>query len=133
MFPDLLLNTDNPRSEVRFAPGIVASHVQVESVEIGKGRNRNESAKFAEQEISQIPQWPKYFEGNTAEKIIKYLTNPGVLKTIWKIWNVWKWTLDSIADPPVVDDEKDNRSEHKGLNAMPDRDPGSHEKVFFII
>ena len=41
MFPDLLLNFDNISFEVRFAPGVVTSHIQVESIEMGEGRKRN--------------------------------------------------------------------------------------------
>ena len=79
MFPDLLLNTHNLGPEVRFAPGMVTSHIQIESVEIGEGRNRNKTANNKEgrgQSFEQkISQWPQYFERNTAEKTIKYLTN----------------------------------------------------------
>ena len=48
MFPDLLLNTDNLGPEVRMTPGMVTSHIQVESVEVGEGRNRNQSANNKE-------------------------------------------------------------------------------------
>ena len=41
MFSDLLLNTHNLGPEVRFAPCIVMSDIQIESVEMGEGRNRN--------------------------------------------------------------------------------------------
>ena len=41
MCSDLLLNTHNLGPEVRFAPCIVMSDVQIESVEMGEGRNRN--------------------------------------------------------------------------------------------
>ena len=43
MVPDLLLNFDNLGPELRFAPHNVTSYLQVESVEMGEGRNRNES------------------------------------------------------------------------------------------
>ena len=44
MFPDLLLNIHDFGPELIFAPGMVASHIQVESVKMGEGRQRNEIA-----------------------------------------------------------------------------------------
>ena len=48
MFPDLLLNTHNLGPEVRFAPGLVTSHIQIESVEIGEARERNQTANVSQ-------------------------------------------------------------------------------------
>ena len=44
MFPDLLLNIADVGPELIFAPGMVTSNIQVESVEMGEGRERNEIA-----------------------------------------------------------------------------------------
>ena len=52
MFPDLLLNTYNLGPERRFTPGMVASYIQVESVEMGEGWKRNQTANNED----QIPQ-----------------------------------------------------------------------------
>ena len=54
MFPDLLLNYDNFGFEVRFAPGVVTSHIQVESVEMGEGRKRNEFANVKRNNVNQV-------------------------------------------------------------------------------
>ena len=82
MIFDLLLNTRNLVSEVRFAPGMVTSHIQIEPVDVGEGWNGNRTA-------NNKNQWPKQFEGKTAEKIIKEIANPGIFKTIRNLWNVW--------------------------------------------
>ena len=47
MFPDLLLNTHNLGSEVRFAPLDVTSYIQIESVEMGEARERNHTANVS--------------------------------------------------------------------------------------
>ena len=47
MFPDLLLNFDNLGLELRFAPGMVTSYIQVESVEMGEARERNHTANVS--------------------------------------------------------------------------------------
>ena len=49
MFPDLLLNTHNLGSELRFAPLDVTSDIQIESVEMGEARKRNHTANNEEQ------------------------------------------------------------------------------------
>ena len=69
MFPDLLLNTHNPGPEVRFAPDNVTSDIQIECVDVGEGRNRNQTAN------DKKCQWPPEFERKTAEQIIKELAN----------------------------------------------------------
>ena len=45
MFSYLLLNTHNLGSEVRFTSGMVTSHIQIESVELGEDTIRNTSAQ----------------------------------------------------------------------------------------
>ena len=54
MFPDLLLNTHNLVPEVRFAPGIVTSYIQIESVEIGEARKRNVSADVESKSVNHL-------------------------------------------------------------------------------
>ena len=44
MFPDLLFILHNLGTEVRFAPGMVTSNIQIESVEMGEGRKWNHTA-----------------------------------------------------------------------------------------
>ena len=44
MFPDLLLNTHNLGPEVSFTPHNVTYDIQIESVEMGETRERNQSA-----------------------------------------------------------------------------------------
>ena len=52
MFPNLLLNYDNLGPEIRFASDMVTSHIQIELIDIGEGRKRNEVANNE----NQIPQ-----------------------------------------------------------------------------
>ena len=48
MFPNLLLNTHNLSPEVRFAPGMMTFHIQVESVEISESRKRNKTTNVSQ-------------------------------------------------------------------------------------
>ena len=54
MFPDLLLNLHNSSPEVRFAPDIVTSYIQIELVDIGEGRERNEFADIKRNNVNQV-------------------------------------------------------------------------------
>ena len=94
MILDLLLNIANLLPEVRFAPGMVTSDIQIESVDVGEGRNGNPTADNKE------CQWPPKGGGKRAEKKIEELANPGVLKTIWNAWNARNCTS-------LVDAEED--------------------------
>ena len=44
MFPNLLLNAHNVGPELRLAPLDVTSYIQIESVEMGEGWKRNDTA-----------------------------------------------------------------------------------------
>ena len=44
MFPDLLFILHNLGPEVRFASGVVAFNIQIESEEMGKARNRKHAS-----------------------------------------------------------------------------------------
>ena len=114
MISDFLLNNANPFPEVRFAPGMVTSDLQIECVDVGEGWYRNQTT------INKECQWPQHFEGKTAEKIIEELADPGFLKAIWKIWNGWYCT--SLV---VIDAEDDNYRRHKWLDTMIDSNPAS--------
>ena len=102
MIFDLLLNTRNLVSEVMFAPGMVTSHIQIEPVDVGEGRNGNRTA-------SNKNQWPQQFEGKTAEKIIKKLANPDIFKTIRNLGNFWNCKFCFGVD---TDAEEDNKCEY---------------------
>ena len=46
MFPDFSLDTPNLCSEVSMAPSKVTPHIQIESVDVGEGRNRDSCASL---------------------------------------------------------------------------------------
>ena len=103
MIPDLLLDNDNLVPEVRFAPGMVTSDIQIESVDVGEGRNRNKTPN------NKKCQWPPHSSGKTAEQKIKELANRGFLKSLWNIWNGCTIFTTSV----VVDADEDNYCKYK--------------------
>ena len=63
MFLYLLLNTHNLGPELRMTSGMVTSHIQIESVDIGEGWNRNYAANNKNGRGQSFEQWPQNFEG----------------------------------------------------------------------
>ena len=108
MFPDLLLNTDNLVPEVRFAPLDVTSHLQIELVEVGEARERNNTA-----DITQG--WNPAENRNEAP--------PYVVPQIVRL--IWSRAVSSLA----VHAEEHNDDGKKWLDTVPDSNPSSHSIV----
>ena len=78
MFPDFLLDLHNFYPEVRFAPDIVTSYIQIELVDVGESRERNEFADIKRNNVHQG--W------NTAETKV-YAPPPPLLEHLKLFWD----------------------------------------------
>ena len=109
MFTDPPFILDNFGPEVRTTPGIVASDLQVEFVNIGQGRNRKQAASEAQQ-------------GDAAEKRVE--TPPRLLLEISR-----SFRSRALPVPATLHDDEDNNCRNKWLNAV----PASNQAGQFVV